>query len=60
MASGKCQQPGHSNTVTTTKTYGHWLEDYGEDPEETAREDQAALRTKKKGRKRGLVCYVVC
>lgn len=35
---------GHSNTVTTTKTYGHWLEDYAEDPEETAREDQAALR----------------
>jgi integrase len=34
---------GHSNTVTTTATYGHWLNDYEEDPEETAREDQAAL-----------------
>ena len=37
-------QLGHSDTTITTKTYGHWLDDYSEDPEETAREDQAALR----------------
>jgi integrase len=37
-------QLGHSDTTITTKTYGHWLDDFSEDPEETAREDQAALR----------------
>ena len=37
-------QLGHSDTTITTKTYGNCLDDYSEDPEETAREAQAALR----------------